>query len=93
MTSSLNRAALSHPAFTGISRQHFAELVFELAPRWEASRESDRTERRGGQRRRAAGAGRKAKLVFTDRLLLTLICLRLRTHWASVNDTHQPTIR
>ncbi|GHE15906.1 helix-turn-helix domain-containing protein [Streptomyces alanosinicus] len=49
-------------------------------PRWEAARESDResdrAERRGGERRRAAGAGRKAKLVFTDRLLVTLTHLR-----------------
>ncbi|MFC8126404.1 transposase family protein [Streptomyces sp. NPDC057302] len=31
---------------------------------------------RGGPRRRAAGAGRKPKLVFFDRLLLTLVHLR-----------------
>lgn len=33
-------------------------------------------EARGGERRRAAGAGRKPKLVFCDRLLLTLVHLR-----------------
>ncbi|MFJ1843513.1 MULTISPECIES: transposase family protein [unclassified Streptomyces] len=59
-----------------MTRQHFAELVVELAPRWEAAREPDRAERRGGLRKRLAGWGRKVKLVFTDRLLVTLICLR-----------------
>ncbi|MFJ1616065.1 transposase family protein [Streptomyces sp. NPDC088251] len=59
-----------------MTRQHFAELVAELAPRWEAAREPDRAERRGGLRKRLAGWGRKVKLVFTDRLLVTLICLR-----------------
>ncbi|MEV8529895.1 transposase family protein [Streptomyces sp. NPDC052000] len=88
MTPALNRAALSHPAFTGVTRQHFAELVVELAPRWEASRESDRTERRGGERRRAAGAGRKPKLVFTDRLLLTLICLRHQLPHAALAELY-----
>ncbi|MFF4764398.1 transposase family protein [Streptomyces sp. NPDC001292] len=72
----LNRAALSHPAFTGVSRAHFGELLVELAPRWEAARESQLAERRGSVRKRAAGAGRKQKLVFTDRLLVTLIHLR-----------------
>jgi hypothetical protein len=69
--------ALSHPAFTGVQRQHFGELLEELAPRWESARESALAEQRGGARRRAAGAGRKPKLVFVDRLLVTLVCLRL----------------
>lgn len=34
-------------------------------------------ERRGGDRRRAAGAGPKRRLVFVDRLLVTLVHLRL----------------
>ncbi|WP_373428626.1 transposase family protein [Streptomyces sp. B1I3] len=34
-------------------------------------------ERRGGARRRAAGAGPKQRLAFTDRLLITLVHLRL----------------
>ncbi|MGW2819200.1 hypothetical protein [Streptomyces sp. NPDC001415] len=59
-----------------MTRQHLAELLVELAPRWEAARQSRLDERRGGCRRRAAGAGRTQKLVLTDRLLVTLICLR-----------------
>jgi hypothetical protein len=53
------------------------ELLEELAPRWEAVRESALRERRGGDRRRAAGAGPKRRLVFLDRLLVTLVHLRL----------------
>ncbi|MFB6944869.1 MULTISPECIES: transposase family protein [unclassified Streptomyces] len=70
------RVAMSHPAFTGLSRQHLGALVAELAPRWEARCESGRHGRRGGARQREAGAGPKYGLVFTDRLLVTLVHLR-----------------
>jgi hypothetical protein len=61
------RAAMSHPAFCGLSHQHLGELIEELAPRWEARCESVRRERRRGARRRQAEAGPKYELVFTDR--------------------------
>ncbi|MFG2632140.1 transposase family protein [Streptomyces sp. NPDC048473] len=70
------RAACSHPALTGVSRAHLGELLEELAPVWDAARESELRQARGGPRRRAAGAGRKPKLVFADRLLATLVHLR-----------------
>jgi hypothetical protein len=70
------RAAMSHPAFCGVSDQLLGELVAELAPRWEARCESGRHERREGTRRREAGAGPKYELVFVDRLLVTLVHLR-----------------
>jgi hypothetical protein len=70
------RAACSHPALSGVSRAHFAELSAELASAWEAARQSALRETRGGERRRAEGAGRKPKLVFLDRLLVTLVQLR-----------------
>lgn len=70
------RAAMSHPAFCGLSRQLLGELVAELAPRWEARCESGRHERRQGARKREAGSGPKYELVFTDRLLVTLVHLR-----------------
>ena len=68
------RAAMSHPAFCGLSRQHLGELAAELAPRWEARCKSGRYERPQGARKREAGAGAgpKYELVFTDRLLVTL---------------------
>ncbi|MGW3826483.1 helix-turn-helix domain-containing protein [Streptomyces sp. NPDC005071] len=70
------RTACSHPALSGVSRAHFGELFAELAAPWEAARQSGLREARGGERRRAAGAGRKPKLVFCDRLLLALVHLR-----------------
>jgi len=70
------RAAMSHSAFCGLSREHLGELVTELAPQWEARFESERRQRRRGDRRRQAGAGPKCELVFTDRLLVTLAHLR-----------------
>ena len=70
------RAACSHPALSGVSRAHFGELFAELAGPWEAARQSALRAARGGDRRRAEGAGRKPKLVFIDRLLVTLVHLR-----------------
>ncbi|MFI0912564.1 transposase family protein [Streptomyces abikoensis] len=43
---------------------------------WSARRESNLRERRRGERRRAAGAGPRNALAFTDRVLLTLVHLR-----------------
>ncbi|MGX1544853.1 transposase family protein [Streptomyces adustus] len=51
-------------------------MFAELAATWEAARQSGLREARGGERRRAAGAGRKPKLVICDRLLLALVHLR-----------------
>ncbi|MFB7916059.1 transposase family protein [Streptomyces sp. NPDC056061] len=67
---------MSHPAFCGVTYQHLGELIEELAPRWEARCESGRHERRQGRRRREAGAGPRYELVFTDRVLVTLVHLR-----------------
>jgi hypothetical protein len=61
------RAAMAHPAFCGVARQHLGELIEELAPRWEARCESVRHKRRQRARRRQAEAGPKYELVFTDR--------------------------
>ncbi|WP_371662407.1 transposase family protein [Streptomyces sp. NBC_00280] len=73
----LARAACSHPALSGVPRAHFGELLKEPAPRWQAARESAlHDQRRGGDRRRAADAGPKQRLVFVDRLLVTLVHLR-----------------
>lgn len=62
--------------FTGISRAHLSGLTEELVSTWQARGESALRERRGGDRRRAAGAGRKHELVFIDRMLVTLVHLR-----------------
>ena len=67
----------SHYAFIGISRRHLHLLVTELRPAWLAGREGRLHARRGGSRLRVAGAGRRPRLRFTDRLVLTLAHLRL----------------
>jgi hypothetical protein len=71
------RAALSHSAVHGLSVSHLGALIAELAPAWASLREGRLHQRRGAVRRRAAGAGRKAVLVFTDQVLATLAYLRL----------------
>jgi hypothetical protein len=70
------RAALTHPVFTGISRQHLAELIAELADPWTAAHQSTLQRRRGHPRRRAPGAGPHHRLGFPDRVLVTLVILR-----------------
>ncbi|MFF1834778.1 transposase family protein [Streptomyces sp. NPDC058231] len=63
-------------------------MLEELAPRWEAARESALRERRGGDRRRSAGAGPKRRLVFIDRLLVTLVHLRLGLPHAALAELY-----
>jgi len=48
----------------------------ELAPQWVDKRESGLEVRRKGKRLRGAGAGRNFDLVFTDRVIVTLVYLR-----------------
>jgi hypothetical protein len=72
------RAALSCSAFTGISRNHLDRLVEELATPFAAAREVRLYRRRGNQqRRRWPGADHPPPLTFRDRLLCTLVWLRL----------------
>jgi DDE superfamily endonuclease len=72
------RAALSHPVCTGISRQHLAELSTQLANPWTAAHESALAQRRRHARQRVAGAGPHPRLVFTDRVVITLVVLRFQ---------------
>ena len=86
---------MSHSAFIGISRHHLGLLVTELAGPWQARRESGLRERRGRDRRRAAGAGRRPGLVFTDRVLVTLAVLRLQIPHAALAQmygVHRSTV-
>jgi hypothetical protein len=71
------RTIVSHRVFTGVSRKQLGRLVVELSDGWVAARESDRHRRRGGDRRRLPGAGGIYGLVFVDRVLVTLLALRL----------------
>lgn len=78
MTIKKARAALSHSAFTGISRNHLDRLLAELAEPFKAAREGRLHRRRGNRGRyRWAGAGHPEILTLRDRLLCTLAWLRL----------------
>ncbi|MEU7152858.1 transposase family protein [Streptomyces sp. NPDC045456] len=72
----VDRAVLAHPVFMGISAGHLARLVEELAQPWTASAEGRRFQARGGSRKRAPGASARYRMVFVDRLVVTLIHLR-----------------
>ena len=72
------RAALSHPCFTGIARQHLGALIAELADPWTAQHQAALARRRGHRRRRATGAGPHHRLALCDRVLVTLVHLRLQ---------------
>ena len=72
------RAALTHRVFTGLSRHHLAGLIIQLADPWTAARQGALHQRRGHPRRRGAGAGPHHRLVFADRVLVTLVILRFQ---------------
>jgi DDE superfamily endonuclease/Helix-turn-helix of DDE superfamily endonuclease len=78
VSSGLARTALSNRIWTGISRAHLARLIGELAVPWTAAGEERLLERRGHERKRAAGAGPDYDLPFTDRVIVTLACLRFQ---------------
>lgn len=75
---------MSHRIFTGIPRRRLAKLVAELAGPWTAQQESRLCQRRGHDRLRAQGAGPNHDLPFTDRLIATLVVLRLQLPHAAV---------
>lgn len=88
MTKKCARAALTHPAFCGVSRAHLGDVIQELADLWLARCESELRERRGAERQREAGAGPKHGLVFTDRLLVTLVHLRIGLPHAALAELY-----
>jgi len=70
----LLRSPQAFQHFTGVSLTEFAELYRKLVPVYER-RQRERLSRR--PRQRAIGGGRKHALSLQDRLLMTLIWLRL----------------
>ena len=61
-----------------MSRARLSALIAEMAAPWAASEEDRLLERRGHERERAAGAGPDHDLRFTDRVIATLVHLRLQ---------------
>jgi hypothetical protein len=78
------RAALSHRICTGLSQRRLGKLIGELADPWAAREEGRLYARRGRSRRREAGAGPKRELVFTDRVIVTLVVLRFQLPHAAL---------
>ncbi len=89
------RAVMSHPAFCGLDRAHLGNLIEELAGPWTARCEAALRERRGRERQRAAGAGPDHQLIFVDRVLVTLVYLRLQLPHAALaklSGVTRPTV-
>jgi hypothetical protein len=66
-----------HPALIGLSPQQLHTLTADLDTAAAARREQRLHDRRGGHRQRASGAGNPGKLTLTDRVVATLLHLRL----------------
>ncbi len=75
---------MSHRICTGLPRRRLGKLIAELAGPWTAARESRLRDRRGRGRQRAAGAGPRHDLVFTDRVIATLVILRFQLPHAAL---------
>jgi transposase len=67
---------LADERLTGRSRDELDTLAQQLAPAQDAQAAQRRFEQRGGQRRRAPGAGSTGLLTAADRVLITIIYLR-----------------
>jgi len=65
------------PALTGLNREEFDRLVIDFVAARARRRAASTHTQRGRPRRRAAGAGAPATLDPTDRLLMTLLWLRV----------------
>ncbi|MFI1301543.1 transposase family protein [Streptomyces noursei] len=78
------RTAFSHPICTGISRKQLGKVIVELVGPWLAREEARLCERRGHERMRAEGGGPDHQLVFTDRVIATLVILRFQLPHAAL---------
>ncbi|MGH3593928.1 MAG: transposase family protein, partial [Pseudonocardiaceae bacterium] len=70
-------------------------LIADLAGAWAAAEESRLLERRGHERMRAPGAGPDHDLPFTDRVIVTLVYLRLQlphAALAALYGVHRSTV-
>jgi hypothetical protein len=68
--------ALGDERLTGLDAAEIARLASLLAPAQAAQAAQRRYEQRGGQRRRAPGAGSRGLLTDADRVLITVVYLR-----------------
>ena len=89
MSSGLARAALSKRIFTGLQPRRLGKLIAGLAGAWTAAEEARLLERRGHDRMRAPGAGPDHDLPFTDRVIVTLVHLRLQLPHAALAELYR----
>jgi hypothetical protein len=89
VSSGLARTALSNRIWTGMSRGRLAWLIGELASPWAAAGEDRLLARREHERLRAAGAGPGHDLPFTDRVIVTLVHLRLQLPHAALAELYR----
>ncbi|WP_260462434.1 transposase [Streptomyces sp. TRM72054] len=75
---------MSHRICTGLPRCRLGKLIEELADAWLAQQEGRLHDRRGHDRLRAAGAGPDHELVFTHRVIATLVILRFQLPHAAL---------
>lgn len=71
-----DHADLRDPELTGMTASQLDGLISTMTPALARQREQLRHQRRGGERRRAPGAGAKAKLSDPERVLATVLHLR-----------------
>src|SRR5215469_15172741 len=65
------------PALTGLTLEEFERFAAEFAAAHAQARTASTHTKKGTPRRRAAGAGAPPALDLTDRLLMTLVWLRI----------------
>jgi len=86
---------LSKRIFTGLQPRRLGRLIDDLSGPWMAAEEARLRERRGHDRERAAGAGPDHDLPFTDRVIVTLVYLRLQLPQpalAALYGVHRSTV-
>jgi DDE superfamily endonuclease/Helix-turn-helix of DDE superfamily endonuclease len=89
------RAALSKRIFTGLKPRRLGKLIVGLSGAWMAAEEARLRERRGHGRMRAPGAGPDHDLPLTDRVIVTLVCLRFQLPHAALAElygVHRSTV-
>jgi DDE superfamily endonuclease/Helix-turn-helix of DDE superfamily endonuclease len=86
---------LSKRIFTGLKPRRLGKLIAGLSGGWMAAEEARLRERRGHGRMRAPGAGPDHDLPFTDRVIVTLVCLRFQLPHAALAElygVHRSTV-
>jgi hypothetical protein len=82
----IDRVLLTHPDLTGMPREKLDAITTQLAEPQAHQHEQGRHTRRGADRSRARGAGRRPRLCDADRVLATVLYLRRLCTQAVLGD-------